>query len=127
MVEWRKRLRPTADRCVLGAFEDGRLVGTVGYSREAYPKERHRVFIWGVYVAPEVRRGGIARALMTATIDRIRTLRGVDTVVLSVSERAPGARALCVSVGFRPYGLDKRALKVGGKFVAEEPMVLALR
>jgi ribosomal protein S18 acetylase RimI-like enzyme len=109
------------------AFEDGRLVGTVGYSRETYPKERHRVVIWGVYVAPEVRRSGIARALITAAINRIAKLRGVDTVVLSVSESAPGARKLYVSLGFRPYGLDKRALKVGGKFVGEEPMVLALR
>src|SRR5881296_2401614 len=40
---------------VVGAFDGDSLLGMVGCFREQGAKERHKAFIWGMYVAPEAR------------------------------------------------------------------------
>ena len=47
-----ERLRRTADAedsGVLGAFEDGALVGMLGIVRETHRKASHRAYLWGMY------------------------------------------------------------------------------
>lgn len=112
---------------VLGAFVDGRLAATVGYFRETAHKARHKVTIWGVYVAPEHRGLRLGRLLILEALRRLRSTRGVEQVRLDVGTRNRPARALYRSVGFRPFGIERRAMKVGGKAIDEELMVLFLR
>ncbi len=69
---------------MLGAFVEGRLVGTVGLGRSARRKERHKATIRAVYVAPEVRGRGVARALLVGAIERARSMAGIEVPQLSV-------------------------------------------
>jgi len=47
--EIRRRLAADpANNFVMGAFADGKLVGTAGFARETQPKMRHKGRIWGV-------------------------------------------------------------------------------
>lgn len=55
---------------LLGAYRDGRLVGSVQLSCAWQPNGRHRAEIQKLFVHTSVRRQGIARALMTAVEER---------------------------------------------------------
>jgi len=131
--EWRRntvedcaaRLPGGAESFVVGAFDGGDLVGTVGFFREQRAKRRHKGHIWGVFVAEPHRGRGISRALMTAAIAQARTLDGLLQVQLSVGATQAAARALYASLGFRSYGIEPQGLRVDGEFVDEEQMVLS--
>jgi peroxiredoxin/ribosomal protein S18 acetylase RimI-like enzyme len=111
---------------VLGAFEGKTLVGMLGYQRHGALKARHRASLWGMYVAPEVRRHGIARALLDDAIERLRAIADVEQIELTVVTRDEAARALYLSAGFQVQGLVKRAFKVGRAYFDEEALVLWL-
>ena len=49
-----------ADNHVTGAFLDGQLVGIIALEFRSRAKERHRAFLWGVYVRPQARGRGVA-------------------------------------------------------------------
>src|SRR5205814_9582761 len=69
------RLRAsTPNNFVLGAFEDRRLVGTAGFFRYQGPKTAHKGRVWGVYVHPGHRGRGVARALITDLLARVRRI-----------------------------------------------------
>lgn len=55
---------------LLGAYEDGRLVGSVQLSCAWQPNGRHRAEIQKLFVHTSQRRQGIARALMAAVEER---------------------------------------------------------
>lgn len=112
---------------VLGGFVDGVLAATVGYFRESAAKARHKVTIWGVYVAPGHRGLGLARRLLEEAIRRLRATRGVEQVRLDVGTWNRPARAVYRAVGFRSFGVERRAMKVGRRTVDEELMVLFLK
>lgn len=50
-----ERLRPSPDRCVIGAWVENTLVGIVGFGRYSGRKTRHRAMIGAMYVALQVR------------------------------------------------------------------------
>jgi ribosomal protein S18 acetylase RimI-like enzyme len=120
-----KRLHNSEDGFVLGAFIDD-LVGVVGFYREKGLKSRHKGVIWGMYVAPEARGKGIGRQLMNAAIARCQTFPGVEQLMLAVVTTREAARNLYVSLGFKTYGVEPRALKLQGRYVDEEMMLLHL-
>src|SRR5438445_9056461 len=70
---------------VIGAFEDGKLIGTAGFFRRPNNKERHKGHIWGVYVRPESRGKGLASALMKEIVRRARELDGLEQITLIAS------------------------------------------
>src|ERR1700752_1416819 len=59
-----RRLAIKPDRGTFGAFESESLVGLVSLGREDMKKLSHKAFIWGMYVQPEFRGKGVARALI---------------------------------------------------------------
>jgi ketosteroid isomerase-like protein/ribosomal protein S18 acetylase RimI-like enzyme len=127
---WAARLRAKEGRDddgLLGAFEGDRLVGMTGFVREGNLKTRHKAVIWGVYVVPEARGRGAGRALLVAALDGLRACGDVEIATLSVSARTAAARALYVSLGFVPWGVEPGAMRVGGALVDEEFMSLRLR
>jgi RimJ/RimL family protein N-acetyltransferase len=109
---------------VMGAFIEGELVGTAGFFRLPEEKTRHKGRVWGVYIKSDFRRRGIARDVMQAVLDRVRTLPGLEQITLAVSTHGPAAKALYLSLGFQGYGIEPRALKINGAYVDEEWMVL---
>jgi ribosomal protein S18 acetylase RimI-like enzyme len=114
------------DAFVVGAFENGSLLGMAGFYREQNPKVRHKGRIWGVYVSPKTRGTGLGRKLLQTILDRARTIDGVEQVQLSVAATQAGASRLYRSLGFVPFGCEPRALKVGDRYIDEEYMVLTL-
>jgi len=111
---------------ILGAFEDERLVGLVGFYRETVLKLRHKGSIVSMYVRPEYRSRGIARALLTEAIDRARRLPDLTQLLLGVVVTQTTAKRLYESLGFTAYGCEPRAVKIGDEYFDEEFMVLKL-
>jgi RimJ/RimL family protein N-acetyltransferase len=109
-----ERLGPGPDRAVFGAFDDGRLVGTVGLLRERHRKLSHKAFVWGVYVAPAFRKRGVGRRLLQAALDHAAAMSGLRQVTLGVNASNSASIALYISLGFEPYGVEKGFMLVDG-------------
>ncbi len=114
------------DNFTLGAFEDGQLVGMVDFFRETMLKLRHKGYIVSMYVQPEYRSRGIARALLIEAIGRVKRLPGLKLLLLGVVVTQTTAKRLYESLGFTVYGREPDAVKVGDEYFAEELMLLKL-
>lgn len=110
----------------LGAFEDDRLVGMVGFYRESALKLRHKGYIVSMYVLPEYRSRGIARALLVEAIARAKRLPDLKQLLLGVVETQTAAKRLYESLGFVVYGREPDAVKIGDEYFAEEFLLLKL-
>jgi len=107
---------------IAGAWLGGALVGTAGFHRLDATKVAHRGNIWGVYVRPEARGHGVARALIADVLAFARTQ--VEQVHLCVvTDNAPALR-LYEHLGFVSYGIEPRSLLVDGRYLDEHMMVL---
>ena len=116
-----------AENAIFGAFNEGRLVGTAGFYREQRAKRRHVGNIWGVFVHPEYRGEGIGKGLVSAALEHGRTLPGLEKIQLTVSETQAAARKIYLSLGFRVYGIEPKALHVNGEYLDDELMIFDLR
>jgi ribosomal protein S18 acetylase RimI-like enzyme len=108
---------------VIGAFEDKKLTATAGFYRYGHLKERHKGHIWGVYVRPESRGKGVARALMQEIISRARSIEGLEQILLVASAHLP-AKNLYETLGFETYGVEPLSLKIGTEYVDDVLMIL---
>jgi RimJ/RimL family protein N-acetyltransferase len=125
LVEIEKRLTSDpGNSFVVGAFLGERLVGTAGFFRYAGLKERHKGRVWGVYVSPEVRGKGTAREMFRVLLQRAAGIEGIEQIALSVATTQVAAASLYRSLGFESYGCERRALKIGDRYIDEENMVL---
>jgi len=123
-----ERLRPIdGGGFVLGGFDEAILVGTAGFWRERQRKLRHKGAVWGVYVKPAYRGCGLARRLMNALIERVRSYPDLRQVNLAVAATQPAAERLYRSLGFEPFGRERGALLVAGEPVDEYWMTLRLK
>lgn len=111
---FRDRVRHDPENFIVGAFEGEALVGSAGAFREQTAKRRHIATVVGMYVHPEYRRRGIAARLLSAVLDRLERLPGLEQIQLSVTVGNDGALALYQRVGFEVYGREPDALKVDG-------------
>jgi ribosomal protein S18 acetylase RimI-like enzyme len=111
---------------VIGAFEGDVPVGMCGFYRETLVKRRHKGHLWGVFVAPAARGKRLGFMLAARAIETARTLPDLKSIQLTVSVTQDAARGLYRKLGFRIFGIEPRALGIGGKFVDEEQMVLDL-
>jgi ribosomal protein S18 acetylase RimI-like enzyme len=124
-AEVRARIAPTACQAVFGAFAGPDVVAIAGMRREPLAQVAHRAMLWGVYVHPAHRRGGLARRLLGAACAHAQAL-GVRQINLAVNAENPRALALYESLGFSAYGREPRALCVDGVFYDEIHMALPL-
>lgn len=115
----------SAGSFTLGAF-DGALIGVVTLLREDGAKDRHRANVVGMHVAPEVRGRGVGRALLAEACARAARVDGLEQLHLAVVTTNAAARHLYRAMGFEPYGVEPRALKLGDRYWDEELMVLQL-
>jgi RimJ/RimL family protein N-acetyltransferase len=121
-----KRLAADSAASVYGAFVDGKLAGVVGLAREPRAKNRHKAVVFGMYVAPEHAKLGIGTALLRYGIDQARQQPGLEQLVLTVTETNVPARALYASFGFRSFGIEPRAIRVGATYFEKNHMILFL-
>ncbi|CAN5895633.1 GNAT family N-acetyltransferase [soil metagenome] len=120
------RLQASEDTYLLGAFVDDNLVGTVRFARFEEVNEQHRGLIAGMYVAPDSRRRGVARALLGEVLVRARAL-GLRRLHLTVVTGQVAATKLYESFGFEIYGTEREAFFKEGRFYDEYLMALVLK
>lgn len=114
------------DSFVIGAYEESRLIGMVGFYRETREKRRHRGWIWGMYVSPEYRGRGVGRALIAEAVRRARAVKGLRSILLSTAASDTPARRMYLAAGFQVFGTEPEAMQAGGRFVDEDYMMLRL-
>jgi ribosomal protein S18 acetylase RimI-like enzyme len=110
---------------VVGAFRGDKLCGVACLGFHSATRYRHKGSLWGMYVRPESRGAGVARALATEVIRRARDR--VEILQLCVYRANRPARRLYTALGFQEYGLEKDALKVGDRYFDDILMALDLR
>ena len=109
---------------VFGAIGQARLVGVTGFARSPAVKERHKGYLWGMYVRPVARRAGVGAALLEAVIDHART--EVSSIQLTVAAQNDDARRLYERYGFQCYGTEPDALRIGENSIDEILMLKRL-
>lgn len=118
----RARLGAGGGSAVFGAFDGGTLVGMAGFARAERLKERHKGTLWGVYLRADRRGRGMAEGLVAAVIAHARG--HVRLLQAGVGVDNAAARRTYHRLGFAPYGVEVKALLVGGRFIDEELLML---
>jgi ribosomal protein S18 acetylase RimI-like enzyme len=113
---------------LIGAFDGGELMGLAGIRQHLNsPKVRHKSTIFGVYVVPEVRGQGVARAMMLYLIEVARAHPEIEQIIIEYTSNNVGARTLYEKLGFEWYGTQPRALKFpDGRYLDEDARILYL-
>ena len=118
------RLAARSDQGPFGAFEQDTLVGLVALGRERMDKLAHKGLIWGMYVRPDSRGKGVARALLAEALSLARCVPELKQVNLSVNASNTGALRLYESFGFKAFGREPGALLINGELHEEIHMYL---
>jgi RimJ/RimL family protein N-acetyltransferase len=113
-----------AGSTVFGGFEGATLLGVAGFKRHEGLKERHKAMLWGMYVRPEARGRGLGARLVEAVLAHARGR--VEIVMLACTEENRAARRLYESAGFVAYGIERHALKQGGRYYDDVLMAARL-
>lgn len=109
---------------VFAGFLGHVVLGVAGFMPESSIKRAHKGHLWGMYVRPAARGTGLARQLVEAVLTFAQDR--VELVQLSVVSGNVPAHRLYQSLGFTPFGLEERALKVQGKYLDEVHMAKRL-
>lgn len=126
-LEWLNPSDAFPEKFVLAAFDGDRMVGTAGFRRDDSTKERHRAWIWTVYVRSEYRGRGISKQLMQRIIEGSRVMQGLEMLTLQVAVTQTAARALYGALGFEVSGRIPRLYKLAdGRYIDQDEMVLRL-
>ena len=127
LVEWINPSDKYPEKFIMAYFENNRLVGTAAFHRQDSYKEKHRGWIWSVYVRPEARGKGISRQLMEYLIAEAHKMDGLEILALTVSVTQTEARTLYTSLGFVTTGLNRQGYKLAdGRYIDHEEMSLWL-
>jgi ribosomal protein S18 acetylase RimI-like enzyme len=123
LADFAAQIPPAGSPSVLfGAFHGGILSGSTGVHVHPGSKQRHKAQLWGMYVAPSLRRHGVGASLLHAAIDHARTRVSLLQLVVNLDNGA--ARALYRRFGFEVYGIERRGLRVEGIDYDDELMAL---
>ena len=110
-----------ATSVVLAAYGRAGVIGMAGYKQHGGARDRHKAFVWGTYVRPDMRRHGVALRLMQELI--VSAAGCVEQLTLMVVEGNVEAQALYRRCGFEVYRVEPRALKGPAGYADEILMV----
>ena len=117
-------INPPEENFILGAFnENNDMVGVVGMRRETRKKLRHKANVWGMYVVPELHKTGIGKSLMGELLNKAKSLEELEQINLGVVSSNVSAKGLYTALGFKTYGVEKNALKIGERYFDDDLMV----
>jgi ribosomal protein S18 acetylase RimI-like enzyme len=109
-----------ANGTVFGAFDGETIIGVAGFYKRSGAKENHKGVLWGMYVTPNARNRHVGQLLVQSILDYAS--KHVDLIQLAVvTDNAP-ALALYRAMGFKTYGTEPRALKIGTRYISETLM-----
>ena len=98
---WVKRIAdPEKLTVAFGVFDNSHLIGTVALEFSPKPKTKHKALVVGMYVMPNWREKGVARALLQAAIEHCVTRGDIRSVQLEVTDGNAPALALYEKWGF---------------------------
>ncbi|WP_340081340.1 GNAT family N-acetyltransferase [Terribacillus sp. FSL K6-0262] len=109
-----------------GIFKEGKIAGNATLRYETPVKLRHRADLVGVYLAPEIRGKGYGKMLITKMFQAARGRDGIEKINLAVADTNPAARHVYEQAGFKPFGVEEKALKMGDTYISEIHMTLVL-
>lgn len=113
---FRQQLSFPAPNAAFGAFVEDELVGTAAVAWPSkFPSSRHKTNLWGVFVHPGCRRGGIGRDLTMRAVEHAFENK-VRRVNLQVYVPNPEAVALYKSLGFVVCGIEPEAVCLDGVY-----------
>jgi len=118
------RISSSGPNAIFGAFSERRLVGMAGFAVYERVKARHKGVLWGVFVRPEWQGRHVGRDLVQRVIDHA-SRHGI-MLEAAVGLTNENARRTYHGLGFRPYGIERKALRVGSVFHDEELLYLDL-
>jgi len=119
---WESRLRPGDDvlLVVFGAFSpEDTLLGVAGVGFESREKTLHKSTLFGMYVRPESRGHRLGYKLVEEVLKYARTRPMLRIIQLTVTEGNETAVHLYENCGFRPFGVEPLAVRVGTEFVTK--------
>lgn len=109
---------------VFGCFDADRLIGMGGLAWSAGAKTRHKALLYGMYVDAVYRGAGAADAIMDLLVATAPTR--VEVVTLTVVSSNARAVRFYERWGFRAYGVERHAVKIGEADYLDETL-MALR
>ncbi len=112
---------------LLGAMDSGSVIGMLNFTRLQGEKFRHKGDIGAVYVAPEQRGKGVAKALLLTTLEKATAMTELAIIFLCVNNENIVAKHLYESCGFKAYGVEPKGLCVDGKFIDLLHMTYTIR
>jgi RimJ/RimL family protein N-acetyltransferase len=122
---FRDQLSYSEPNAAFGAFLGNELVGSAAVAWPSkFPSSRHKTNLWGVFVLPSKRGGGIGREVVSTAI-RHAFANGASRVNLQVFVPNPEAVSLYLSLGFAEYGREPEAIRIGEAYYDGLHMSLA--
>ncbi len=118
--------QPGGGSFMLGAWQAGQLVGTLGCERDTRVKVCHIGHLVGMMVRTELQGAGIGRRLLEAGIAAARSVEGIEMLTLTVTSSNLAAVQLYERAGFMRFGSLPRAIQVDGHYHAKDHMLLTL-
>ena len=118
--------QPSGGSFLLGAWQSGQLVGTLGCERDARVKVCHIGHLVGMMVRTELQGAGIGQRLLEAGIAAARGVKGMEMLTLTVTASNAAAVRLYERAGFIRFGTLPHAIQVDGQYHAKDHMLLTL-
>jgi GNAT superfamily N-acetyltransferase len=110
---WETRIADTHGSSItFGAFAEDILIGSAGIRFEARERERHKATLFGMYVLPQHRGGGVGRGLVQAVLDCAKEREHIAAIQLALIEGNFSAQRLYESCGFETYAIEPMALRM---------------
>lgn len=112
----------------VGAFAGPGMVGQAALRRERTTnrKQRHKAWLWGMYVHPRFRGLGVGCEIVERLLQAAQVMKGLLFVKLGVTATNAPAITLYRHLGFRHYATEPKALRVNGRFYDFEYMMIAV-
>lgn len=112
---------------VFGAFVGATLAATAGLAPSGpFASSRHKLVLWGTFVAPTHRRQGLGRTVVRHAIEHARQA-GARRFHLTMYLPNPAAGALYESLGFTVWGTEPEAVCIDGIYHDAMQMGLLLQ
>lgn len=114
----RARIPVLGPNAIFGAFAGESLVGMAGFAVYDRKKASHKGLMWGVYVQAQWRGRGLGKQLVQRVI--AHAAQHVIVLEAAVGLTNESARRTYHALGFKPYGIERKVLRVGDVFYDEE-------
>jgi len=112
---------------VFGGFDgENTLVGIAALLIPTAQKTRHKGTLSAIYISPQARGTGLSKKLISEMI-KTHAEDVLDKVILTVGAFNDPAIKLYNGLGFKEFGHEKRALKVGDQYYDELQMALTFK